>query len=342
MTPEQAAQAAAQAAQVAASSLFATQIIAAAGLVTALAIFVFIWQAVLARRQVQVALDAAKNSQELLKAAQQQVIASQQQVAAGQEQVKASQQQVIAAQEQIKVAQEQAIASHDQVRAAQEQISITQQQATEQVKEAFEDHERSRREKAIDLLFEWARTPDEAGSDARRFCQKLSLDQIKHLYAFKEVIDESPQTLMVDAKYRVLLNRATSRLHKASNDGTTAAKSRLESITLTQEELLHIRWNLIGYFNLIEAILSAWIHETANKSMIEKEFKFLYENEETVSLIMNFREASDDSCHALAIFTEEMHQQVVTKRQEEEKLAREKEEAERKARFPALGANKTV
>jgi len=106
----------------------AEQVIAAASVVSALAIIVLIWQAVLSRMQVRVAQEEAR---------------------AAQEQIRIGQEQARAAQEQIRVAQE-------QVLAAQEQIRVAQGQAREQIAEARDDHERSRREKAVDLLLEWA------------------------------------------------------------------------------------------------------------------------------------------------------------------------------------------
>src|SRR5216684_3793729 len=150
----------------------AEQVIAAASVVSALAIIVLIWQAVLSRMQVRVAQEEAR---------------------AAQEQIRIGQEQARAAQEQIRVAQE-------QVLAAQEQIRVAQGQAREQIAEARDDHERSRREKAVDLLLEWAKSAEEAGADARRFWEILSEDQMRKLYHFKD--DDAEPEIRVDLTHK--------------------------------------------------------------------------------------------------------------------------------------------
>jgi biopolymer transport protein ExbB/TolQ len=234
---------------------------------------------------------------------------------------------------QTVLAREEAKTARDQLAAAQEQIGVAQKQAAEQLKEASEDHERSRREKAIDLLFEWAKESTDIGGDARRFCQKLSLDQIKQLYAFKDLLDENPTTMTVEAKYRHFNDRALKGLQRT---GTSATSTSGGMITLTPDELIYIRQNLIDYFNLIEAVLSAWVHNTADQGMIEEQFKFLCQNEESFKLIVNFREASDNACPSLSRYAEEMYGRLTAANREEQE-AKKKEEEERLRRYNRLG-----
>jgi hypothetical protein len=140
-----------------------------------------------------------------------------------------------------------------------------------------DDRERSLHEKAIDLLFQWASSVTESGGDARRFCERLTADQVEKFYKYKD--DTNPPKIAVPARDRPFVERALKGFTgiETTYASGKATRTAADPILLTAEEIIYIRWHFISYTNLTEAVLSAWVHDTADKVMVQEQFKFLYE-----------------------------------------------------------------
>ncbi|CAM3562344.1 DUF4760 domain-containing protein [Halomonas lysinitropha] len=144
------------------------------------------------------------------------------------------------------------------------------------------DHERSRREKAIDLLCHWDSTLTDNSAAARKFAESLTFEQSKCLYA--------QEPFSVDSKHYGLflgaLPPALAKVRKAEQkyDG--------EKIDVSERESSEIRWSVITYLNSLETILSAARHNVADKDMIYEQFVYLISPEKGHYLLADFRKAA--------------------------------------------------
>ena len=139
------------------------------------------------------------------------------------------------------------------------------------------DHERSRREKAIELLCHWDTNLTLNGAVARKFAESLSFEQSKSLC--------TQQAFTIDNKnYGLFLGSlsptsATLRgEHKPEGD-----------IEVSERESSEIRWSIIYYLNHLEAILSAVRHNVADKKIIHEQFSYLVAPSEGHYLLEDFR-----------------------------------------------------
>lgn len=127
------------------------------------------------------------------------------------------------------------------------------------------DHERSRREKTIDLMAMWTERMIELSPGvrfARELVEYFNDRQCKdfwNLEPFK--IDEKHRYLVVGS-----LNYETDAPELNTENGT---------IRLTQHQLSILRSLVSAYLNLLETVIGAWRHNVADREMIENEFSHL-------------------------------------------------------------------
>jgi hypothetical protein len=143
-------------------------------------------------------------------------------------------------------------------------------------KELRDDHERSRRENAINFLLEWAKGLGKNGSLTRKLVELLDEDQIKAL------VEMRPFAISVEHKNLVL----------ACLDKENAAKSvkiENELVYLSEIHVKIIKWEAVSYLNLLESILSAWRHNTADRLMIEEQFRSFIAPERNMTMLENYR-----------------------------------------------------
>jgi len=137
-------------------------------------------------------------------------------------------------------------------------------------KQMKSDHERSRREKAVNLLLKWTEKLDENTSIAKKIDKKLNEEQARKIYNYEEV--------RLSKDYKDLLNKI---FKKVQEEG--------DSIILKKHQSKKLRWLLISYLNLLESILSAWQYSIVDRDLIEHEFSYLFSPEEGHTALKNFR-----------------------------------------------------
>lgn len=157
------------------------------------------------------------------------------------------------------------------------------------------DHERSRREASVDLIMKWSNSLNEKASLAKKYVEKLSKKQIEHLYAQEKVhFDKSNE----DEKE---LCRNIKKLLMCGND---KADDEDGEFFLCEEESSELRWLIISYLNMLESILVAWQHRSADDTIIEQEFKYMFDLSKGRNILRDFRivAGSEDCYPAIEMF----------------------------------------
>jgi hypothetical protein len=98
------------------------------------------------------------------------------------------------------------------------------------------------------------------------------------------------ESLSVPSSHLELLHRALIDMKVDADTLKTRQSGGL--IPLTRDELLHIRWNVVTYLDMLEALTSAWWHHVADRRMIEEQFRFLVDKTQQYTLLKDLREAA--------------------------------------------------
>lgn len=151
------------------------------------------------------------------------------------------------------------------------------------------DHERSRREKSVDLLMEWSKNLKEEGSLARKIIECLSEQQCQELFKQEEV--------RISKKHEALLKRFFKELPSADDNA--------ETITINETQATSLRWHAITYLNSLEFTLVAWQYSIVDRDIIEKQFQYLFNSANTNDEVLkHFRKAAGgaESFPAIEVF----------------------------------------
>lgn len=151
------------------------------------------------------------------------------------------------------------------------------------------EHEKSRREKACELVLEWSEQRKEKMIYARNIVEKFSIEQCRNLYLENK--------LEVD----VSLKKDIQLFFKKSKN---IKKSKNNKIKLNKTKVRKLKHFVILYLNLSESILAAWQCSIADREIIENEFEFLCNPEEGQNVLQNYRTAcgSENRFPAIELF----------------------------------------
>jgi hypothetical protein len=122
------------------------------------------------------------------------------------------------------------------------------------------DHDRSRRERAVELIQHWTVSLGREASSARKLVQKLDAERTKKLF------NQEPMSMAEDLK-----DYAEACLHPA---GITVTPKDGQ-IHLDGGACSIIRWYALSYVNTLESIFVAWRHNIADRDIIEEQFNYL-------------------------------------------------------------------
>jgi len=154
------------------------------------------------------------------------------------------------------------------------------------------DHERSRRQVAIDLMTAWVKNHTPQASIARTLVEGFARDQVEAMW--KQASFEIP----LEKKDLVI-----GALINSSNLEFTQA-----TIKLTRDESSELRWQIITFLNGLECVLAGWHHNVADRFMIEEQFASLVSSSEGHYLLKTFRELAGvpnyPALHAFADYIE--------------------------------------
>lgn len=152
------------------------------------------------------------------------------------------------------------------------------------------DHERSRREKSVDILMEWSRNLKKEGSLARRIIECLNEEQCRDVF--------NQQELKINRKHEALLVQLFGKDIDGLNEGG-------DKIQLTEAQSTELRWHAISYLNTLEFTLVAWQYSVVDKQIIEAQFSYLFRPADGHEVLKHFRKAAggENSYPAIEIFT---------------------------------------
>ena len=153
-------------------------------------------------------------------------------------------------------------------------------------KELEADHERSRREKTVDILLEWDQRLKKEGALARKIVETFSAEQCREIHA------QLPIT--VNAKLEPLLVQLFDTTFSPTNN----------QITLNEAYSSELRWHVITYLNALESVLVAWQYSVVDRGIIEHQFSYLFKPSDGHEGLKHFRVAAGggDSYPAIEIF----------------------------------------
>jgi hypothetical protein len=132
------------------------------------------------------------------------------------------------------------------------------------------DHERSRRELAVNLLREWTTSQEIETASAIRLVRLLNTEQCTKLAG-----RESFQLDYTTEHLELVLACLEYRFPKIKKDKAFKKISGNTPIYVNSTYAAYIRFRAVGYLNLLEAIMASWYESVAKPNIIEGQFRFL-------------------------------------------------------------------
>ena len=142
------------------------------------------------------------------------------------------------------------------------------------------DHERSRREKAIELLTLWDSNLSITSATARKFVESLGFEEAKSLYA-QESFEISP------ASYNLFLGAISPESAEKRPEIVPD-----ENIIITPIEAQEIRWAATKYLNQLETTFTAVRNNIADREIVYEQFHYLISERDGSFVMDHYRKAS--------------------------------------------------
>ncbi|ART83263.1 hypothetical protein CBP31_12055 [Oceanisphaera profunda] len=163
------------------------------------------------------------------------------------------------------------------------QAKVTVKQLNTSIQGLKSDHERSRRERAIELLRHWDSSLTLNSVMARKFAETLEFNQSKCL------LKQQPFKISSE-HYGLFVGSLSSMSARLRDEGIPKDK-----LQVTEREFSEIRWAVISYLNLLETVLTAVRHNIADKEMLYEQFTYLVSPSEGHYILEDFRNAAGGS-----------------------------------------------
>jgi hypothetical protein len=180
-----------------------------------------------------------------------------------------------------------------QAKVAAEQTRLLKQQL-------HEDHERSRRQAALELV--WRFTEQIKGTSSADL-----IEGIAEPNTVRKILNCEPVELTMDDRQ---INALRVCLKGTSLEADTPTASG--AITLSREAVSAVQTAALGYLNVVESVLFGWQHNVADKTMIESQFEYLFDSTRGRNCLKLFREAAggDRAFPAIAAFEQHWNQNI--------------------------------
>jgi len=152
------------------------------------------------------------------------------------------------------------------------------------------DHERSRREKAVEVLFQWSINLKEGNSLARKIAESLNEEQSRNLL--------NQEKICIHSRF---LN-SIAKLLDVDEDKLVITENH---INLTESQSSKVRWHTMTFLNSLETVLIAWQYSVADREIIENELSYLFSAKDGHAALKHFRHAAggEESFPAIEVFS---------------------------------------
>ncbi|MEI8394944.1 MAG: hypothetical protein WCF85_09435 [Rhodospirillaceae bacterium] len=131
------------------------------------------------------------------------------------------------------------------------------------------DHERSRRQLAIDLVWKWSTALQPESKPIRDFISGLDADQCRSINEGRPfLIDSNKKGKLISC-----LRKQFPEIEAYIND--KIINSNNGHIVLEEGHIRTLRSHAVLYLNLLETVLASWRHNVADSDILEEQFNYL-------------------------------------------------------------------
>jgi hypothetical protein len=138
-----------------------------------------------------------------------------------------------------------------------------------------ENHEKARREGAVQYCLVWTNSLSQYSSNAGKLVDLLDTHECSAIAERRAVTIAERHAVLLAASF-------PANVDFERKDGT---------IHLTGQQSAELRWTIVRYLNTLEVICGAWHAATVDRKIIEDEFRYLFSLRDGRRLLRNFREA---------------------------------------------------
>lgn len=158
------------------------------------------------------------------------------------------------------------------------------------------DHERSRRQTAIDVLQQWTETLDRAQPSARVVVEGFTIEECKRLKAKKPLS-------VPKEKFHFLENALQAVL---GEDELSIEDD--QAVRLNEKHVAQLYFLTLTHLNSLEVALQSWLSGVADSEILERQLEYLIRPEDGHYVLENFRTVlgGEKSYPAIAAFVDKL------------------------------------
>lgn len=172
------------------------------------------------------------------------------------------------------------------------------------VKQIKGEHEKSRREKCLDLLMTWTTHLTPETNFAVKIVEQFDREQCTKLCKMEEFSVSSKLCYEIKKVYSDHGKEDENAICKylnneGKNDGKNCAECKLckkdkksGNVPLDKYYIKKLRFSIIQYLNLLETVLIGWQNGIVDRDIIESQFTYLHDPTNNKNCLQDFRTAS--------------------------------------------------
>lgn len=160
------------------------------------------------------------------------------------------------------------------------------------IKNSFsQDHERSRNEKAVDLIRDWTKVLNQKSSAARKIVEQL----------------DKQTCVKLSKQEKFSIDKSDANIHLLKVLFGEDFKSQNDKIEIDVAKATQLRWEIVTYLNILESVLIAYRHNVADREIIKEQFRYLVNPNENHFVLEEFRKVvGDESFPGIKDFAKEL------------------------------------
>ncbi len=199
------------------------------------------------------------------------------------------------------------------------------------IKQIKDEHEKSRREKCLDLLMTWSTNLAPETNFAVKIVEKFDREQCTKLYRMEEFYVSKKLCYEIKEVYSEYSKEDETTVCKYLNgiekqdkkkcDGCELCKKdkKSDNVILDKYYIKKLRFSVIQYLNLLETVLIGWQNGIVDRDIIETQFSYLHDPSNNKNCLQDFRIASGSeetypSIEAFCIKLEENRKKKIKKK----------------------------